>query len=331
MSYSMGDLRRWEVSALASAAGAVAGRAATATEARGVLADGGEVLDEGWDGRAAEAVLDAVEEEKTHVTRLADGLEDLAEVLARAHDALGPAVQSVRDRIAGAPAGGLLVTNVSVEPGPGARTLGRGVPVDQATIDLHAEAIGAALVTVRSLDEHYGREINGIASRLHSAIPPEVDRSPIPGPDDPWPGRGVDALSGAMSSGTSAHADDLDAETRGRHRLNPAPDDFGRAASSGLRWLGKLAGPLEGGLTVYDGVKSHAEGETSTGEAILETGGALTGGLAGGAAAGAVAGSFVGPLGTFIGAGIGAAVGAYLGQRAGDAVHEEFIDERTDV
>ena len=106
--------------------------------------------------------------------------------------------------------------------------------------------------------------------------------------------------------------------------LNPAPDDFGRAAATGLRGLGGVAGPVGGGLTVYDGVKAHAEGRTSTGEAVAETLGALGGGALGGAAAGAVAGTMFGPLGTFIGAGIGAAVGTYLGQQAGDMAHHRY-------
>ncbi|MGN0102029.1 MAG: WXG100 family type VII secretion target [Dietzia sp.] len=252
MSYSVGDVRRWEIAALTGAADAVTSRVGDATEARRGLVGGGEGLYEGWDGRAADAVLGAVESEKAHVTRLADGLEELADALARAHNALGPAVRAVRDRISEAEAAGLVVTDVSVEPAAGHGAPGTGVAVEQATVDLHAEAIGAALVTVRSLDEHYGREIDDIAARLHSAIPPEVDRSPIPGPHDPWPGRGVDAITGAMSGGYPARADELDPATRGRHTRNPAPDDFGRAASSGLRWVGRIAGVAGGGLTVYD-------------------------------------------------------------------------------
>ncbi|WP_314037044.1 WXG100 family type VII secretion target [Dietzia sp. CH92] len=168
MSYSVGDVRRWEVAALTGAADAVTSRVGEAAEARRGLVSGGEALDEGWDGRAADAVLGAVESEKAHVTRLADGLEDLADALARAHAALGP--------------------------------------------------------------------------------------------DDPCPGRGVDAITGAMSGGYPARADELDPATRGRHTRNPAPDDFGRAASSGLRWFGRVAGAAGGGLTVYDGVRAHAGG-----------------------------------------------------------------------
>lgn len=332
MSYSMGDVRRWEPAALVEAAGAVASRASAAAESRRALVEGGEELDEGWDGRAAEAVLDAVVGERSHVNRLEGGLEDLVDALARAHDALGPAVQAVRDRVSDAESAGLVVSDVAVEPAAGRAGSGPGAAAGQVNlqmlVDLHAEAIGSSLVTVRSLDEHYGREIDEIAARLHSAIPPEVDRSPIPGPDDPWPGRAVDAMTGAMRDGNPAVAHDLDPETRGRHKLNPAPDDFGRAASTGLRGLGRVTGPLGAGLTVYDGVKAHAEGETTTAEAVVETGGALVGGMAGGAAAGAVAGSFLGPVGTFIGAGVGAAVGTYLGQKTGDAVHGEFISER---
>ena len=135
-------------------------------------------------------------------------------------------------------------------------------------------------------------------------------------------------MTAAASKGYPDFADELDPDTRGKHKLNPAPDDFGRAASTGLRGLGRLAGPLGGGLTVYDGMKTHAEGKTTSLEAFLETGGALGGGMVGGAAAGAAAGTLFGPVGTFIGAGIGAAVGTYLGQKAGNAVHEEFFDGR---
>ncbi len=320
----MGEVRRWELAALDDAAAAVGSRAEVAAGSRRVLVKGGEELDEGWDGRAADAVLEVVEGEKAHVTRLADGLEELEVALGRAHSALGPAVQSVRDRISEAEAAGLVVSDVFVEPAPGRH--GSDPDALRALVDQHAEAIGAALVTVRSLDEHYGREIDAVAARLHTAIPPEVDRTPIPGPDDPWPGKALDAVTGAAAAGAPALADDLDPETRGRHSANPLPDDVGRAASTGLRGLGRIAGPLGGGLTVYDGVKSHAEGRTSTSEALVETSAALGGGALGGAAAGAIAGSFFGPAGTFIGAGIGAAVGTYYGHKAGDALHEKFSD-----
>lgn len=306
-------------------AGSEVGRQGSVAEGiRRDLVDGAVELDDGWDGEAADAVLDTVEREKSHVSRLADGLEDLADALRSSQAALGPAVQTVRDRIADAEAAGLEVSESSVRPLPGRDD------IDQSTVDEHAEAISSAVDTVRSLDEHYGREIDQIAARLHAAIPLEVDRSPIPGPDDPWPGRGVDAMTGAASRGYPDVADELDPLTRGKHMLNPAPDDFGRAAATGLRGLGRVAGPVGGGLTVYDGVKAHAEGETSVGEAVWETTGALGGGMLGGAAAGAVAGSMFGPVGTFIGAGIGAAVGTYLGQKAGDVVHEGLFDERSD-
>ncbi|UVE94140.1 WXG100 family type VII secretion target [Dietzia sp. B32] len=324
MSRTVGDIRRWDVSALAGAAGDVGRQGKVAEGIRRYLVDGASTLDDGWDGQAADAVLDTVEREKSHVSTLADGLEDLADALRGSQAALGRAVQAVRDRIADAGAAGLQVGESSVRP-----VSGRG-DIDQSTVEEHAEAISSAVDTVRSLDEHYGREIDRIAARLHAAIPPEVDRSPIPGPDDPWPGRGVDAMTGAASGGYPDVADELDPRTRGRHTLNPAPDDFGRAAATGLRGLGRVAGPLGGGLTVYDGVKAHAEGKTSVGEAVWETAGALGGGMLGGAAAGATAGSIFGPVGTFVGAGIGAAVGTYLGQKAGDAVHEELFDERSD-
>lgn len=321
MTYSVGQVRNWETGALLGVGDAVADKASVAQDARSILSEGGEALDEGWDGRAADAVLDAVEFEKVHVTKLAHALDDLVDVLRRAQVALGPAVREAHGRIAEAEGAGLEVGDESVRP-----TAGRD-DIDQATVDEHAEAISFAVDIVRSLDEHYGEQIDEIATRLHAAIPPEVDRSPIPGPDDPWPGRGVDAMTAAMSEGYPAFADELDPDTRGKHKLNPVPDDFGRSASTGLRGLGRLAGPLGSGLTVYDGVKAHAEGKTSTREAFIETTGALGGGALGGAAAGAIAGSLFGPAGTFIGAGIGAAVGTHFGQKAADAVHEKFFDE----
>lgn len=324
MSWTVGDIRRWDVSAVAGAGGEVERQGSAAEGIRRDLVDGAVELDDGWDGEAADAVLDTVEREKSHVSKLADGLEDLADALRSSQAALGPAVQTVRDRIVDAEAAGLEVGESSVRPVSGRDD------IDQSTVDEHAEAISSAVDTVRSLDEHYGREIDQIAARLHAAIPPEVDRSPIPGPDDPWPGRGVDAMTGAASRGYPDVADELDPRTRGRHMLNPAPDDFGRAAATGLRGLGRVAGPVGGGLTVYDGVKAHAEGKTSTREAIVETGAALGGGALGGLAGGAAMGSIFGPVGTFVGAGIGAAVGTYLGQRTGDAMHEELFDERSE-
>ncbi|WP_295648052.1 WXG100 family type VII secretion target [uncultured Dietzia sp.] len=318
MTYSVGQVRNWEVGALVEAGDAVAGRASVAHDVRSILSEGGEALDEGWDGLAADAVLDAVELEKAHVSKLADGLDDLVDALRRAQAALGSAVQAVRDRITEAEGVGLEVGDELVRPAAGRDDIG------QSVVDEHAEAIRFAVDTVRSLDEHYGGEIDEIATRLHGAIPSEVDRSPIPGPDDPWPGRGVDAMTAAASKGYPDFADELDPGTRGKHKLNPVPDDFGRAAGTGLRGLGRFAGPLGGGLTVYDGMKAHAEGKTSTGEAIVETTAAFGGGALGGAAAGAAAGTVFGPVGTFIGAGIGAAVGTYLGQKAGDAMHEKF-------
>ncbi|WP_375546013.1 WXG100 family type VII secretion target [Dietzia cinnamea] len=321
MSYAVGELRRWNPGALLAAGETVSKRVSAADGARRVLEDGAGLLDEGWDGRSADAVLDAVENEKRHVAALAMGLEDLEDALRRAAEAIRSALATLQGRLADAEADGLQIVGDSL-------TLvdGRG-ETPQAILDLHAEAIRGAIETVRSLDEHYAREIDEIAAALHHAIPPAVDRSPIPGPDDPWPGRGVDAMTGAMSEALPKRADELDPATRGRHVRNPAPDDFARPAATGLRLLGKVAGPLGGGLTVYDGLKAHAEGKTSTAEPVAETTGALGGGMLGGAAAGAVAGTMFGPLGTFIGAGIGAAVGTYLGQKTGDLVHEKFSDD----
>ena len=178
---------------MAGAGGEVGRQHSVAQGIRRDLVDGAVELDDGWDGEAADAVLDTVEREKSHVSTLADGLEDLADALRNSHAALGPAVQTVRDRIADAEAAGLQVGESSVRP------LSGRDDIDQSTVDEHAEAISSAVDTVRSLDEHYGREIDQIAARLHAAIPLEVDRSPIPGPDDPWPGRGVDAITGAAS------------------------------------------------------------------------------------------------------------------------------------
>lgn len=325
MSYAVGDIRRWDVSALIDVGHEVELRRVVAEDARRSLSDGAAMLDEGWDGLSAVAVLDAAEGERLHVSHLADGVEDLADVLGRTQAALGSAVQAVKDRIADAEAAGFIVTDVAVEPAAGG--VGAGASPDQAIVDLHAEAISSAIVTVRSLDEHYGREIDSIAARLHAAIPPEVDRSPIPGPDDPWPGRGVDAMTGAMGQGNPALAHELDPETRGKHKLNPVPDAFGRDAAKGLRVMGKAAGPLGAGLTVYDGVKAHAEGETSAGEAAFETGGALGGGMLGGMAAGAAVGSLFGPAGTFLGAGVGAVVGTELGKGLGSWTHETIFGD----
>lgn len=318
MSYSVGDVRRWESGALTSAGSAVASRMAVVGDAGGALSDGAERLYVGWVGLAADSVLAAAESEKSHVTKLGAGLEDLADALWRAHEALAPAVQAVRDRITEAEKVALVIDGRSVRPGP------EGGDIDQGVVDLHAEAISNAVETVRSLDEHYGREVDEIAGRLRTAIPPEVDRSPIPGPDDPWPGRAVDAMTRAMSWGFPGLADELDPESRGRHKLNPAPDDFGSAAGKGLRGLGRFAGPLGSGLTVYDGVDAYAKGETSVGEAAAETGGALGGGALGGFAAGAAAGSFLGPVGAILGAGIGAAVGTYLGQQTGSVAYDAY-------
>lgn len=324
----MGEVRRWELAGLEDAAVAVASRSEVAAESCRVLVKGGVELDEGWDGRAADAVLEAAEGEKAHVTRLADGLEELKEALERAHSALDPAVQSVRDRISEAEAAGLVVADVHVEPAPGRH--GSDPDALRALVDQHVEAIGAALVTVRSLDEHYGREIDEIAARLHTAIPPEVDRSPIPGPDDSWPGRTLDAATAGAQAALPKYADDLDPATRGTHAQAPLPDDHARLEAGRLRAGGRFAGPLGSAATVIGGVKGYVEGEVTAEEAVIETGGALGGGMAGGALAGAAAGSFLGPVGTFVGAGIGAAVGAEAGKYAGDWIHDQFFGDGED-
>lgn len=325
MGYSIGTVRRWDAGALATAGTEISTRRATAEEARGVLVDGRDALDADWDGLAAEAVLAAAEAERIHVTRLVDGIDDLTTVVANAETALGPAVQGVADRIAGAEAAGLVVGEDSVGPAPGRRD------IEQSTVDEHAEAISRAIDTVASLDRHYGDEIDAIATRLHAAIPPAVDRGVIPGPDDPWPGRAVDAMTSAMTYGFPNLADELDPDTRGRHTLNPAPDDFGRATATGLRSLGRLAGPLGTGLTLYDGVNGYVKGETTAVEAAAETTGALAGGAAGGMALGAGLGMLVGPAGAILGAGIGAAVGSYLGQKGMDEAHEAMSQHLADA
>lgn len=322
MSYSVGDVRRWDAAALAGAGEAVSSRMSVVARARGALLEGRGELEAGWDGLVAEAVLDAVEGEKAHVTRLADGLEDLVDALQRAHAALGPAVQLVRDRIADAEAAGLVVRDAWVEP---ARQVPGRQVADQVTVDLHVEAIGAAVATTRSLDEHYGREIDEIAGRLHTVIPPEVDRSPIPGPGDPWPGRAADAVTGGAKKSFPRFADDLDPATRGAHALVPLPDDHARWEAGRFRALGRVAGPLGFVSTVLGGVSDVSEGRATAEEAALETGGALGGGAAGGALAGSAAGSVFGPVGTLIGAGIGAAVGAELGKRTVDWAIDHFI------
>lgn len=320
MGYAIGELRRWDTGGLGAAGTAVAAREAEAEDARRILSDGREAMGEGWDGLAAEAVLDAAEAEKSHVTKLADGLHDLADALARAEAALGPAVQTVRNRIADAEAAGLVVGDASVAPAPG-RT-----DIEQHTVDGHAAAIRAAIDTVISLDEHYGREIDTIAEKLHSAIPAEVDRAPIPGPDDPWPGRAVDAVTGALQLGLTHKASEVDPATRGAHALIHATDDAASSAARGMSAMAKVAGPLGNVMTVVGGVMDYAEGKTTEGEAALETGGALGGGMAGGALAGAAAGSFFGPLGTALGAGIGAAVGSELGKKAGSEIYDRWFD-----
>lgn len=315
MSYTIGNIRRWNTGALVTAATEVSMGRTAAEEASRTLSEGHDRLDNSWDGLAANAVLDAAETEKRHVIKLRDGLEDLTAELTRAEAALGPAVQTVKERIAEAEFVGLTVGEDSVGPAPGRDD------VTQEVVDQHAESISQAIDTVRSLDEHYGRQIDVIASRLHDAFPPEVDRTPIPGPDSSWPIPAVDAITGAAGEGFPALAHDLDPETRGRHSLNPVPDHVGRNASTALRGLGRFAGPAGAAMTTYDGIDGYVKGETTAVEAAVETAGALGGGAFGGFAAGAAAGSFLGPVGTIVGAGIGAVVGSYLGQKVADEAH----------
>ncbi len=318
VSYTIGLISRWDTTALTAAGDAIATRRATAEGLRTSLADGRDTLSEGWSGVAADAVLDAAETEKSHVTKLVGGLEDLTDALTRAEAALQPAVQSVRDRVRDAVRAGLVVGQDSVGPGPGRDD------ITQDTVNAHAETIRMALDTVQSLDEHYGREIDLVATRLHDAIPPEVDRRPIPGPEHSW-FAAVDAVTGAAGYGFPISADELDPETRGKHKLNPVADAPGKAWAGVLRGLGRAAGPAGAAVTVYDGVEGYATGETTAGEASMETAGALIGGTTSGMGLGAMAGGAIGPLGAILGAGIGAAVGSYLGKKGGSAVFDRYF------
>lgn len=321
MSYTIGDIRRWDTGALITAATEVTARHVTAEEACRALSEGRDKLDDGWDGLAADAVLDATETEKRHVIKLSDGLEDLADELSRAGAALGPAVQTVRDRIADAECVGLTVGDDSVGPAAGRND------AEQSVADQHAEAIFQAIDTVRSLDEHYGHRIDAIASQLHHAIPPEVDRSPIPGPDDPWPGRGVEAMTGGIGVALAAEADAIDPKIRAAHARASLDDAVASRTAGSLRGVGRVMGPLGTALTVHAEAEKVAEGSATAPLAGLRASGALGGGALGGMASGAVAGSFVGPVGTFVMAGLGAIGGSAGGQYIGEKFHEAFTAE----
>ena len=328
MSYSAGAVRRWDTDGVMTATVAISDRQATAEKSIEALSAGRLSLTEGWEGVAADAVLDAAEGENVHVSRLAAGLEDLKDIISRAASALGPAVQAVRDRIADAEAAGLVVGEDSVGPAPGRDE------ISQDIVDGHVEALGLALDTVVSLDQHYGREIDSIAELLHHAIPPGVDREPIPGPDAVVLSTAATVVSGGIKGGALHAADELDPGTRGRHAYNPTPDDLARRNAGLLRGLGRFAGPAGGGFTVYEGIKGYANGETTAAEAFAETAAALGGGMGGGAMAGAAAGSFLGPIGTFVGAGLGAGAGAWLGEEAADRAYDAVMrgdsDDKTD-
>lgn len=324
MTYSAPEIRRWGVAAVGGAAGAVDTRAAAAGAARDGLTDGTASLVDGWSGVAADAVLETADRERSHVAGLHEDLAALAETLRRAQDALAPAVAALCECLTEAENSGLVVEGTG-DGGALVRPMPWRQDVDDSVVNGHAEAIGAAVATVRSLDHHYGREIDGIAALLNRSIPPEVDRSPIPGPDDPWPGRAVDAATRGMDAALGRHADEVDPSTRGRHAASALPDDVADSSARGLRTLGRFAGPLGNALTVYGGVRDYAEGRTTADEAVMETGGALGGGVAGGALAGAAAGSIFGPVGTFLGAGVGAVVGVELGKATGDWLHSRFF------
>lgn len=309
MRYSVGAVSRWDTGGVTTASSATSDRHALAVDAREALSQGLSDLATGWEGVAADAVLDAVDTELRRTAALAGHLDDLTRTLEEAARALGPAVQVVRDRIADAQAQGLVVLAGAISPAPGRDDI---PPVE---VDAHAAAIEQALGVVASLDQLYGSRLDEIASRLSDTIPPEVDRGPIPGPDGPRPGAAFDALTAAMSAGLPSLADELDPLTRGRHALNALPDDYGRLVSSGLRFVGKLAGPLGSGVTMYDGLNRYVRGEGSAVEIATETSGALGGGMVGGAAFGAVGGSRIGPHGALIGAGAGAAIGSPVGKK----------------
>lgn len=55
MSFSLDNIRFWNIGALAEASSDVTSRARIAEEVRRILSDGAEALDEGWAGRAAES------------------------------------------------------------------------------------------------------------------------------------------------------------------------------------------------------------------------------------------------------------------------------------
>ncbi|MET3861602.1 uncharacterized protein YukE [Dietzia sp. 2505] len=320
VSYSVGAVRRWDARGVTTACAASAGRHHIAEEARGALSEGRHGLAMGWEGVAADAVLDAADCEHRHIDALAGYLDDLTQTIEQAGNALGPAVKVVRDRIAEAQARGLVVLDDSLAPAAGRDD------ITQAEVDGRAEASEEALDVVAALDQHYGRTLDGIAARLNDAIPPEPNRGSIPGPDIPWPGVAVAALTRAMSAGLPRRADELDPLTRGRHVLNPAPDDYGRQASAGLRFVGKLAGPLGTGMTVYDGVNRFTRGEGGAFEVATETGAALGGGMTGGALLGASGGSYAGPYGALLGAGVGAAAGSPVGKKFGELAYKSVTE-----
>lgn len=320
MAYSAGEVRRWNTGGLTTTSSAIAERQESADKAGHALTDGSIALAEGWEGIASETVLNAADAEKRHVTALASYLDDLNRVLKLAADALEPAVQNVRTRITEAHAAGLVVNDTTITPAPGRDDI---TPTEVAA---HADAISSALDTAASLDQHYGARIDQIAGLLQGAIPPEVNRDPIPGPDESWPGVGVgiDALTGAMNLGLQNFADSVDPLTRRRHLLNSVP--HGREVSTGLRWVSKLAGPLGSVATIYDGVNRYARGEARAGEAVTETGGALLGGSAGMAGTGLLAGSYLGPHAAILGAAAGAAAGSPLGRTLAELAYESVTE-----
>lgn len=63
MSPSLGEERRWHAAGLTTTRSALEQRRAAVEECRRIVSDGRLALDHGWDGVAADAVVDAAESE----------------------------------------------------------------------------------------------------------------------------------------------------------------------------------------------------------------------------------------------------------------------------
>lgn len=200
------------------------------------------------------------------------------------------------------------------------------IGIDQAVVDFHTGAIRGAIDTVVSLDEHYGREIDVVATRIHDAIPDEPDRSPIPEPDRTWPATFVDAITGGLDAGARQRGEELDPRTRGRHVLETFSVEFMRTAGPLLRGLANGASGVGIAVTALGGYKDYRDGKTTDGESFAQTGGAIAGGAAGGFALGGLAGGSLGPLGSLVFGAVGAAAGTPAGKALGDAAHDSFTN-----